>query len=252
MGFNIGTAIQTQKALSMNHYKLNSLLIGIAMIATAIAAVLLTPTTMLATTENAINLNNLIPASFGEWNQQQELEMILSPTAKEVSGKIYEQTLSRTYTNKRGEQIMLTIAYGNNQRDGMQVHKPEACYPAQGFQITQATTGYLAPSKSRSEIPVKRLVAVQGSRQEPITYWITVGNQIALGGLQWKLAQLKYGLTGKVPDGLLFRVSSIDSNYEHAFTTQANFINDLLNAIPSADQRRLAGDNLKQIPSSKL
>lgn len=219
------------------------------MIAAALASIFLTPTTMLANANNVINLNKIIPTTFGDWDQQQELEMILSPTAKAVAGKIYEQTLSRTYTNKHGEQIMLTIAYGNNQRDGMQVHKPEACYPAQGFEITQSSGGYLTLTKSGSEIPVKRLVAVQGARHEPITYWITVGDQIAFGGLPWKLAQLKYGLTGKVPDGLLFRVSSIDGVYKHAFTTQSDFINDLFNAIPTADQIRLAGNNIKPMPN---
>jgi EpsI family protein len=230
----------------MSQHKLSSLLIGLAMIATALAAVLLTPTTMLANTNDVINLNRLIPVKFGDWNQQQELEMILSPKDKAVSGKIYEQTLSRTYTNKRGEQIMLTIAYGNDQRDGMQVHKPEACYPAQGFKIIQSNTGYLTLTKSGNEIPVRRLVAVQGRRHEPITYWITVGNQIALGGLQWKLAQLKYGLTGKVPDGLLFRVSSIDRNYDHAFKTQIQFINDLFNNLTKNAQVRLAGSSAWQ------
>ena len=34
----------------------------------------------------------------------------------------------------RGRQIMLSIAYGEDQRDGMKLHYPEVCYPAQGFQ----------------------------------------------------------------------------------------------------------------------
>lgn len=32
----------------------------------------------------------------------------------------------------------------------------------------------------------------------PVIYWITVGDTAAVNGLEWKLAQLKYGLTGKV------------------------------------------------------
>ena len=30
---------------------------------------------------------------------------------------------------------MLSIAYGKNQSDALQLHKPEICYPAQGFTL---------------------------------------------------------------------------------------------------------------------
>ncbi len=102
---------------------------------------------------------------------------------------------------------MLAIAYGGDQRDSMQVHKPEVCYPAAGFQVLKLAAG--AFDTGFESIPVKRMLAAQGDRVEPVIYWITVGDTVAVNSLEWKLAQLKYGLTGKVPDGLLFRVSSL-------------------------------------------
>jgi hypothetical protein len=48
-------------------------------------------------------------------------------------------------------------------------------------------------------------------------------------------------LTGQVPDGLLFRVSSIDPDQRHAWGLQDQFVNDLLAAVPIAIQARLAG-----------
>jgi EpsI family protein len=234
----------------MNKIRITSLLTGIAMIAASLLAIALTPTKMAADTNPTINLSTLIPKQFGNWQQAQELDIISDPNAKAVSGKIYDQTLSRTYINTHGEQIMLTIAYGKDQRNGMQVHKPEACYPAQGFKITRPTNGTLSLTTNTKEIPVRRLVAVQGTRVEPITYWITVGDEIALDGIKWKLARLKYEITGKVPDGLVFRVSSIDKNYAHAYLVHAHFVNDLFGVLTDAEQARLAGNTIKQTTSS--
>ena len=58
-------------------------------------------------------------------------------------------------------------------------------------------------------VPVKRLVARQNSRNEPITYWITVGDKAIRSGIEQKMQRLAYGLSGKIPDGMLVRVSTI-------------------------------------------
>lgn len=230
----------------MNAIPLKSWLAGLAMITAALLAAMLTPTEMAADVNPPLNLKTMIPKQFGEWQQVQDLDIISGPDdtnpndKNALSEKLYAQTLARTYVNARGEQIMLTIAYGKDQRNGMQVHKPEACYPAQGFKITQHSTGVLDLA-AKTRIPVIRMVAVQHTRIEPITYWTIVGDQIAVESLKWKFARFKYGLTGKVPDGLLFRVSSIDPDPTHAFAAQAAFIRTLLNALDSSARTRIMG-----------
>jgi hypothetical protein len=42
---------------------------------------------------------------------------------------------------------------------------------------------------------------------------------------------LEYGLRGKIPDGIFVRVSSIDLQDNHAFALQAQFIDQMLNAM---------------------
>jgi EpsI family protein len=212
------------------------------MVAAALLAIVLTPTRLTAATAPKIDLETMIPRQFGDWHQLQELDVIaVNPAVQANLDKIYQQTLSRTYVNTKGEQIMLSLAYGGNQRDEMQVHKPEICYPAQGFQVLHMNTGALHLTQDKRDIPVKRLVTQLGERVEPVTYWITVGDQIALESLKWKLAQLKYGLTGKIPDGMLFRVSSIDANSNQAFTLQDTFINALVDGIAIKDRDRFIG-----------
>ena len=44
-----------------------------------------------------------------------------------------------------------------------------------------------------------------------MTYWFTVGDTAIKNKLQQRMVEVKLGLTGQIPDGLLFRVSSIDA-----------------------------------------
>jgi hypothetical protein len=52
---------------------------------------------------------------------------------------------------------------------------------------------------------------------------------------------LSYGLNGMVPDGLIFRVSSIQSDSANAYKLQDQFVNALFSSIAPAQQARLAG-----------
>jgi EpsI family protein len=224
----------------MAGFSLKHLLIGLAMLATAGLAVALAPHERIAARGPRINLETMIPKQFGQWKLDETIAPIIpNPEQQAIIDKIYNQTLSRTYINSQGERIMLAIAYGGDQSKGMEVHRPEVCYPAQGFQILSANQGTL--NTPNGVIPVKHLVAEQGPRIEPITYWITLGDEVPAGGIRLKLTQLKYGLTGKIPDGLLFRVSSIEADDKAAYAAQSAFINDLLNALPARDRVRLAG-----------
>ncbi|WP_296749344.1 exosortase-associated protein EpsI, B-type [Thiobacillus sp.] len=224
------------KLISIKH-----LFVGLCMLAAAGMALALKPTVKVADSGPKIDLETLIPKQFGDWEIDQTIvPLIANPEQEALINKIYNQTLTRTYVNARNERIMLSIAYGGDQSDNMAVHKPEVCYPAQGFQILKNATGTF--STGASDIPVKRLIATQGRRIEPITYWTTVGDTVAVNGLKWKLQQLKYGLTGKIPDGLLFRISSIQADDAKAYQTQDTFARDLLKAMSPSGRERIIGN----------
>jgi EpsI family protein len=225
------------KLISIKH-----IVIGLCMFAAAGMALALKPTVKVADGSPKIDLEVLIPKVFGDWKIDETIApLIADPETQAKLDKIYNQTLTRTYINPKGERIMLSIAYGGDQSDTMAVHKPEVCYPAQGFQILKnpRTEGFATDSGS---IPVKRLVATQGSRIEPITYWTTVGDTVAVNGLKRKIQQMKYGLTGQIPDGLLFRISSIQADESGAYRLQDEFTRALLAAMPSADRKRIIGN----------
>ena len=218
-----------------------TIFVGVLMILAFAASIYLKPTKKIADTMPAVNLEKMIPTRFGVWHADTvALEQIVSPDRKALLDKIYNQTLNRTYLDNNGTRIMLSIAYGGDQSSEMQVHRPELCYTAQGFQVGKDRLDTL--STKFGSLPIKRLFAVQESRNEPITYWIRVGdNAIVPNGLQQKLTQLRYGFTGKVADGMLVRVSSISLDDIGAYRIQDNFVREMLAAMSKEDRVRIAG-----------
>ncbi|MBX3616245.1 exosortase-associated protein EpsI, B-type [Nitrosomonas sp.] len=219
---------------------ITSLILGILMIVSAALTMALTPTKKVADQQEKFDLETMIPAKFGGWKIDESIiPLKVDAETQAKLDKIYNQTLSRTYVNSYGERIMLSIAYGGDQSDNLAVHKPEVCYYAQGFEVMKIYADELLTQYGK--FPIKRLMAVKGSRNEPITYWVTIGNKAVLPGVEEKLQQLRYGLTGNVPDGMLVRVSTIDTDKEKAYQLQNIFIQDLLSTIADGERTRLIG-----------
>ena len=224
----------------MANFSLKLVLVGLAMLMAAGLAVAMKPTTRVGDSGAHVNLENMIPKQFGDWREDASTSVqIVNPEQQAQLSKIYGQTLFRTYISGNGARIMLSIVYGGDQSDSMQVHKPEICYPAQGFVLWKTTVDDLPTPYG--VLPVKRLITSLGNRREPITYWITVGDKAVRAGLPQKLEQLAYGLTGKIPDGMLVRVSSIDSDDTRAYRTQDEFIKGMLASMKIDDRVRVAG-----------
>lgn len=210
------------------------------MVVASVLAIALKPTIRMADSGPKINLESLIPKQFGQWKIDETISNgIVNPEVANQLDIIYNQTLSRTYRNENGQLVMLSIAYGGNQSRDFQVHRPETCYAAQGFKIESKVKGLL--SSPAGDIPVMRIVANQGQRVEPITYWIRIGEKPLRGNLEQGFARLFYGLQGKVADGLLFRVSSLSNNSVEAYNIQTDFVGELLNAVPTAERPKLIG-----------
>ena len=166
---------------------------------------------------------------------------LVSPDTAALLNKLYNQTLSRTYVNPKGERIMLSVAYGGDQSDGTRAHRPEVCYPAQGFQLLSSSSSTL--HGDAEGMRVRRLVAKLGGRVEPITYWMVIGDKVTITGTEAKWAQLSYSMRGVVPDGLLVRVSSIDANTDAAYGLQRQFVEQLSSAIAPAIRPQVMGQH---------
>ena len=185
-------------------------------------------------------LDDAVPKQFGTWRLIPEVgNQVVNPQTKEIQDKLYSQILTRTYVNEIGERVMLSIAYGDDQRGDLAAHKPEVCYPAQGFQLL-ANVGVDVATPFGS-IPGRRLNTVLGPRKELVTYWFAVGTSAVTSKFQQRMVEVKMGMTGQIPDGLLFRVSSIDDVPARAFAIQEKFVGVLLEAVDAKDRPRLSG-----------
>jgi EpsI family protein len=224
----------------MNRRFAASLALGLSMAATSALTDALTPKLKVADIQARFSLESMIPTSFSGWSvDNSSVPLKPDPQRQSVLEKIYDQTLSRTYVNAAGERVMLSIAYGGDQSRALQVHLPEVCYVAQGFEMVKAGGGTLATRFG--ELPVKRLVARQNARNEPITYWITMGDKTITSGIERKIQRLAYGLAGKVPDGMLVRVSTVQASERDAYQLQDRFVTQMLDALPARDRVRLVG-----------
>lgn len=226
----------------MNRRLLSSLVLGVAMAATSALTVALTPSPKAVQAEASFSLEAMIPARFGAWRIDPHIVPLTpNPEQQGVLEKIYDQTLSRTYVDDAGRRVMLSIAYGGDQSKALQLHLPEVCYVAQGFQLVSDGSDRLATRYG--VLPVQRLVARQQERNEPITYWITLGEHATRSGIERKLRRLAYGLSGEIPDGMLVRVSSITNDEPAAWRQHDRFIAELLAALGAAERARLIGNS---------
>lgn len=227
---------------------LQNVLLLTLMLAASGLAMALRPTHKIADQRPELELQAMIPKAFGDWREELlSSAQIVDPQQKAVIERIYKQTLARTYVNPEGYRVMLSIAYGSDQSDSMQVHKPEVCYPAQGFALQNKEAGSLAISTG--VIPVTRILATLGQRNEPVTYWTTVGDQVVQSGINKKLIEMSYGLTGRIPDGILIRISSIDKDTERAYGMHDVFAMQLTTGLSPDVRHRIVGT---QTPLTEL
>ncbi|MCD6681942.1 MAG: EpsI family protein [Burkholderiaceae bacterium] len=211
------------------------------MLSASVAALALTPRRHLADVKPKIDLEEQVPVAFGDWRIDRTIVPILpSPDVQQRLDALYSQVLARTYVNSRGDRVMLSIAYGSDQAsEATQVHRPEFCYAAQGFAVSVQGEGQLELEGLR--VPVRRIVGTQQSRVEPITYWVTLDEQATLPGLRRKLIQIREGLLGRIPDGMLVRVSSIDTNPQAAYALQERFVAEMRDSVPQQVRSRFFG-----------
>lgn len=221
---------------------LRAILVLLASCCVAAASEVLKPHERIAASKPKIELAKQIPMRFGDWEvDDQVIPVLPSPELQEKINNMYNETLARTYRNREGVRVMLTIAYGSDQSsDATQVHRPEFCYSAQGFRVRDRGLASVKLNDVR-ELSVRRLVGEQGPRYEPISYWVTIDESVTLPGIRRKLEQLRFGLKGQIPDGMLVRVSTVGLNDTQAYAVQDDFVRQLASHMSAKIYSRYFG-----------
>ncbi|WP_082568175.1 exosortase-associated protein EpsI, B-type [Pelomonas sp. Root1217] len=212
-----------------------------AMAGTAWASEAMKPTQRLSLTKAPILLEQQVPRVLDGWAVDASIIPLLPDASLQARlDVLYSQLLARTYVNRAGQRVMLSIAYGADQSsEATAVHRPEFCYSAQGFRVRGAGRHIL--SFGAQQVQVQRLIGEMGGRFEPITYWVTLDEHATLPGLSRKLDQLRFGLKGQIPDGMLLRVSTVGLPQEQSFAVQQEFLETLYRAISPSVRSRYFG-----------
>lgn len=201
------------------------LLIGGSFGLTALAGSALSTATAGAQ-HNLPPLERLVPARIGSWSQT-SLGGLRIPLSETPEGEAYDQLLTRLYTSFGTMPIMLLIAYGETQSGSTRLHRPEDCYPSAGFELQRWQDVPVTPSVGKP-LRARCLTATAPGRVEQILYWSRIGREFAMGSFDQRWAMLRQMTSGRIPDGVLVRISTINPNRARALPQLRAFATALL------------------------
>ena len=183
----------------------------------------------------------LVPTSFTGWSSRDASDLAPPVEAGGEVARIYDELVERVYTSDRtGAQVRMLIAHGPTQTSELMLHRPEACYPANGYVILQSKVVGV-PIAPRTALPSRRLVAESHEARENIVYWTRMGEYLPISDADQRNKRLLMVLHGYVPDGVLARFSTIATDSGAALGMVEDFIPALLRAVAPGDRRALIG-----------
>lgn len=172
------------------------------------------------------HLSHLLPQKIGDWKTvTNQNNTIINPDVSNSLNKTYTDTFNTVYSDSENHLIMVSLAYTTTIDSQHHIHRPEVCYPSQGFITLRKHAKEI--KLNNKTIQTIRLVAQQNQRTEPITYWIKVGDSISNSNIEQFVTKLKYGIQGILPDGMLIRISTIENNETQAYLLEEKFITEL-------------------------
>ena len=159
------------------------------------------------------DLTGSVPLRFGRWNEHDGGNVIAPVTPNSLADRLYSATLTRIYISQGSSDppVMLLVAYGGEQSDLLQLHRPETCYPAVGLEILDRNLGAMPLGSGIEPLPVTMLSAGNPDRQEDIVYWTRLGEAFPRSGSEQRSSRLKAAMAGVIGDGMLVRASCIGS-----------------------------------------
>ncbi len=181
-------------------------------------------------------LETLIPKAFGQWEFATTSGLVVPPEDA-LESALYSQLLTRVYADGVNPPVMLLIAQSAGQTGILQIHRPEVCYPAGGYQLSPLTPRVLGSGER--PIRATQLTATRPGRVEQIIYWTRIGDSMPASWGQQRWAVARDNLQGKIPDAVLVRVSSVDPDEGPTIDRLGQFVEAMVKAMPVAGRRVL-------------
>jgi EpsI family protein len=135
---------------------------------------------------------------------------------------------------------MLLLAYGSTQGGSLQLHRPETCYPGQGFKLSEFQDVDMVLGHAK-QVNLRKFTARRDDRKERVMYWTRIGDFFPLSSFSEYRAVISSVARGIVPDGILMRVSVRGTDITIDDDLLRQFIRDLIAALPPLGQTLLLG-----------
>jgi EpsI family protein len=184
-------------------------------------------------------LDHIIPLQVGNWAYETASGLVLPPP-DQLARLLYDQQVARSYSSPDQLPVMLLLAYGSSQGGMLQIHRPEICYPASGFRLSETQVTDI-PLGNRQGIPGRSFIASSDTRVEQVLYWTRIGDHLPTNWYGQRLAVVRSNLVGTIPDGLLVRLSTVSQSAEQGQDTLKRFARAMLEAMPITTRRMLIG-----------
>ncbi|UYY57044.1 exosortase-associated protein EpsI, V-type [Sphingomonas sp. S2-65] len=184
-------------------------------------------------------LEQAIPTMLGPYRSVDSFDVVLPPQ-DELSRRIYDRYIARAYVAAGRPPIVLVIAYGSTQDYGFQLHRPETCYPASGWDLGPSRQVALSLPDGRG-INGKSMSADRPGRREQLVYWTRIGGSFPVDLWQGRLEIMRGALHRRVPDGVLVRLSTDSQSPAAAIDTLVDFNTRLLAALAPEGRALLLG-----------
>ena len=182
----------------------------------------------------------IIPKAMPGWTSA-AAEGLVKPKLQGLAASLYNEVVQRSFISEAlRSEVMLLVAYGGTQGDVVQLHRPEACYPALGFEIDSKKAGKVALPGGFA-LPSVQITASAGERHENLIYWTRLGEDLPLDSTSQREILLRDAMAGFIPDGVLVRASVVDDDAARGFATLRAFIPALLTAVKAGSRPALIG-----------
>lgn len=221
------------------------ILLGSAFGAAAVAAFALKPRRRVSLLGRD-KLAQIIPMGFGDWTSRDVGDLVAPKEEGSLASTLYNETVGRIYTHATTrDEVMMLLAHGDTQTDRLQLHRPEKCYPAVGYEVS-LNQPYKVALTSQDAIPSRMLCAKAPNREEYIVYWTRIGEFLPVSGGQQRYDQMSAALNGYIADGLLARFSLVGQEAGSAIPIIAGFIVGMVRAVHSEKRPALIGTGLSR------
>lgn len=192
-------------------------------------------------------IDHAVPSIVGPWRVAATDGLVTAPS-DELSAKLYDQILTRIYRAPGLPDVALLIAYGRGQDADVQLHRPDACYPAQGYVLSAEQALPIGFGSRR--VPAQIVTATRDALVSQVLFWTRIGDQLPVDAVAERRLIVHENLLGRMPDASLVRMSIDTDNRSAAIATFAQFIRLLAERLP-ADGRSLLVDGFASGPSNQ-